>query len=234
MLTIVTCDDSWAFLKVIQEKMNKIFYRNGLHVDHHVFSDSETATCFCLKNTVDLALLDVEMPGKNGMEVAGILNQEKPYLPIAFVTSHEDLVFEAIRLRPFGFIRKSHLDEDLEDLIKRFQQWNHKRNQKILLDVEGIQVSVSIPQILYAESAKNYIMVHTTKNVYKVRKTINQFEKEVGHYGLIRCHKGFLVNYAYIESILKHDLILTGDISVPLSRTYASSVKDTYIKFSRR
>ena len=234
MLIIVTCDDSWAFLKLIQEKLTHYFSKKHLNIAHRIFSDSNTAIRYCLKNTVDLVLLDVEMPGKNGMEMANILNQKKPHLPIAFVTSHEELVFEAIRCRPFGFIRKSCLDEDLEDLVKRFLQWIQKRNQKILLDAEGKQVSVSIPQILYVESAKNYIMVHTAKNIYKIRKTINQFEKEVGRYGLIRCHKGFLVNYAHIEEISKHELFLTGEVSVPLSRTYTSSVKDAFMQFSRR
>ena len=168
MLIIVTCDDSWAFLKLIQEKLTHYFSKKHLNIDHRIFSDSNTAIRYCLKNTVDLVLLDVEMPGKNGMEMANILNQKKPHLPIAFVTSHEELVFEAIRCRPFGFIRKSCLDEDLEDLVKRFLQWIQKRNQKILLDAEGKQVSVSIPQILYVESAKNYIMVHTAKNTYKI------------------------------------------------------------------
>ena len=148
---------------------------------------------------MDLVLLDVEMPGKNGMEMANILNQKKPHLPIAFVTSHEELVFEAIRCRPFGFIRKSCLDEDLEDLVKRFLQWIQKRNQKILLDAEGKQVSVSIPQILYVESAKNYIMVHTAKNIYKIRKTINQFEKEVG-LSLIHISAIFLFSRTGTES----------------------------------
>ena len=55
----------------------------------------------------DAILLDIDMPEGNGITIANTLGSQYPYLPIMFVTNHDNMVFEAIKCNPFRFIRKS-------------------------------------------------------------------------------------------------------------------------------
>ncbi len=70
----------------------------------------------------DLALIDVQMPGMNGIEAAARLRQDLPATRIIMVTVHDSPeVRQACRESGAdGFIPKEHLDEDLPLLLKRF------------------------------------------------------------------------------------------------------------------
>jgi FixJ family two-component response regulator len=75
----------------------------------------------------DCSLIDVQMPGMNGLEVQDRMKRAGVDLPVIFITAHEEEGVEARALREgaVGFLRKPFSDEVLVELIRK-AVWSRK------------------------------------------------------------------------------------------------------------
>ena len=73
-------------------------------------------------DTVPVFLIDIDMPEVNGFEVTSFLKKWNRECCIGFVSNKDELVFQAFAYHPFFFIRKTHLDEELEPQLLELQK----------------------------------------------------------------------------------------------------------------
>ena len=78
--------------------------------------------------------------------------------------------------------------------------------------------------ILYAESAGEHTMVHTTTQTYKVYESLRAIENHYSEY-FFRCHNNYLVNPDYIQEIVHFHLVLTNGTSIPVPEKKFKAVK---------
>lgn len=74
------------------------------------------------KLVYDIVLLDIDMPEIGGFQLAETLKLIKPDITIIFVSNLEHLVFQSLEYKPFRFIRKSKLEEDISSAINSYQR----------------------------------------------------------------------------------------------------------------
>lgn len=72
----------------------------------HKFSKSEDAARFAENNKFEIAFLDIEMRGMNGIELAEILKKNNPSVNIIFATGYNTYSIDAFRLHASGYITK--------------------------------------------------------------------------------------------------------------------------------
>ena len=119
MLKIAVCDDEREFINIIAGLIKRTFSNNVETLDTYT-NPRHLLNC---GKSYDLLFLDIDMPILNGIQLAKYYN--KSNASIIFVTNKEALVFEAYNSTDsFGFIRKSRLTEDFENVIKRFNRNN--------------------------------------------------------------------------------------------------------------
>ncbi|BCJ92455.1 DNA-binding response regulator [Anaerocolumna cellulosilytica] len=233
VLKIAICDDEEIFLEELlyqmsvelrktDTKFHVTTYMNGVEL----LSDNE-------KEIFDLVVLDIEMPHLNGIEVAEQIRQRNPYVCIIFITNREDLVFQSLRYRPFRFIRKSKVYEELPEAIDGIIQKLNSENQYYTLSFNNSPIQLRISDIMYIESIKHDIYFNCQEQKYRVKSNLSKLEKEFGIHGFIRVHSGFLVNYRYIYSIDKTKVILNNKEMVPLSRHRLETVKQKLQLYAR-
>ena len=81
-------------------------------------SNAEEAMAVFATRQVDVALLDYNMPGKNGLELAGELRVTRPAMPIALITANaQDEVIARARAVDVTFVTKPVTEEGLRDFI---------------------------------------------------------------------------------------------------------------------
>jgi DNA-binding LytR/AlgR family response regulator len=176
----------------------------------------------------DVVFLDIEMPYMNGIDVAKKIDNQ--ICKIVFVTNREDFVFTAVNsVNSFGFIRKSHLENDLVKVFDRILK--DDRNSKYLLLKHNYEiVKVKYSDILYVEKIKNNIHFHTINNVYSVKDTLTNYEEILKSFGVVRCLAGYIVNLNYVNKIGRKDIVLTNNFIVPMSRNKQNIVKEEFMK----
>ena len=84
------------------------------------FEDSQSGIDYILKNEPDLVFLDVEMPGKSGLEIADDINKNFLETKIIFITSHEHYAIKAIKNYAFDYLLKPVSIDELKTAIERY------------------------------------------------------------------------------------------------------------------
>lgn len=233
MIQIAVCDDEKRVLDEISFKVCNAF--EDIHRPTEIFkTDNPFELVEHIKNSsIDVLFLDIDMPSLSGMDIAQFLIDRGANTLLVFVTSHDALVYQSFRYHPFGFIRKSHFDEEIGTVVKSIADELQKRNEYFSFKTNEGFFKVPFADILYFESESNYINLHCTDNQYKFRGTITSLEKELSAKGFIRTHKGFLVNQQHIFAIKGDDIELSSKQLLPIGRTNRENVKKTILRYMR-
>ena len=122
-ISLLIVDDEIDFLNTIAQRMEM----RGFEVTKA--SNGEDAITATKTKKYDIALLDLKMPGLNGVEVLEILKKEHKYLEVIILTAHGSIntAFETSKLGAFGFLTKPF---EFEKLIEMIKEAYHKRLMK--------------------------------------------------------------------------------------------------------
>ncbi len=195
----------------------------------------------------DLILLDIQMPGINGIEML----QQLPRLDfeVIFVTAYDQYAIAAVKLAALDYLLKpiniNELQQAIDKAAARIQEKQHngqlesflhllqkqslKEEHRIALATLKETRLVYPRQIIRCESNNNYCFFHldTGENLL-VSKPIYEYEPLLADYGFIRCHQSHLVNKRYVRSWLKQDggsLQLENGALIPVSRGKKEEVR---------
>lgn len=234
-MKIAICDDDKLFTDMLSEKLAELLNKNNFRYNITSFSSgSELITALSKRPyRFDVIFLDVDMPEVNGEEVAEYINSSKISIPVIFVTNHDDFVFSSFKYRPFGFLRKSHVDSELEEAVIRLDNYLSKSGQCYTFTFQGKLISLPYNKIKYIEAYGHEVIIHTTDADIRTTRSLSETEKALSSYGFIRVHKSFIVNTRFIFSVERNNIILTDNSSLPVSRTKNEEIKQAMIKFAR-
>lgn len=227
------CDDEEIFVNNLKEVLMKQMVDCKAEYEIYTYSNGEDLIRDNNKYKFDIVFLDIEMPVLNGMEVAEKLRDENSCITIIFVTNRDDLVFSSFKYRPFRFIRKQRLDNELEEAMREFLTLLDKDREYYSFNSNQSLIHVKIADIEYFESLKHCIFVHTKNDEFRIKSTLAKLEEEFEIHGFIRVHSGFLVNYRFIYSIGKTDITLTSQKKIPISRHRLENVKRKLQMYAR-
>ena len=120
MLKIAVVDDEIVFVESLINKITAVCEKLNLEFKIDKYSNGFDI----LENysKYHLIFLDIEMPSIDGIATAKRINELKGSAEIPFivyVTSHDELVFDALKSFPYSFIRKSKIESDLYECINR-------------------------------------------------------------------------------------------------------------------
>ncbi|WP_284036946.1 response regulator transcription factor [Neobacillus sp. 114] len=132
------------------------FIREGLKIILHTYaefevletvSDGKEAVDFCLKNKVDIALLDVRMPNMNGVEASKLITEQTSTKPIILTTFDDDeYILDAIKNGAKGYLLKNNDPEQIRDAIKSVYNGNSIIQEVILEKIKSNLAEKKAPE----------------------------------------------------------------------------------------
>lgn len=233
---IAICDDEKKILDDISPKIRDAFAQIEVPADYFGTTDSTKMMEYLQKKSVDVIFLDIDMPVFSGMDLAAFLNETHPNSILVFVTSHDALVYQSFAYRPFGFIRKTHLDEELQELVERIGKELSRRKRDIVINKGQELIRIFIQDIFYIEAEGNYLNVYTKAEVIHIRETMTNMEKQLLEKGFVRCHKGYLINAEYVEKLKTTEVDLRMQElqkTIPVGRSYEKRVRSKIVEMLR-
>lgn len=237
MMRVAVCDDDELLLENLLQKIKTFFSKRNQKVHISTYSDSRIFIKKFKEEKLDLVFLDIDMPEITGFQIAETIRLYHQNLSIIFVTGYDDMVYQSLKYKVFRFLRKSRLDEELEEALSDWvNEYRNYRRQRVFETKEGM-LSVDIKEIKYIDVHGHEIMVYMSYNTHFVLKsrtaTLNSLENELSEYGFIRIHKGCLLNYRYIKILEKTEAILDNNENLPISRNRYKKVLSDYHMFIR-
>lgn len=228
-MKIAVCDDENKIVEEITSYIKKDFPMSEVRA----YSNGESFLAVS-EERPEVLLLDIDMPGISGMEVAAALTREKVSTLIVFVTAHDELVYDSFKYHPFAFVRKKFLEEELKTVLSDCEKQLVSRNKNFVFQNASKLVTLSQSDILYFEGQANYLAIHTTSDEYKMRSTMAGVEKELEDSDFLRIHKGFLVNLEHIRVLKTEELELDNGTVLPIGKSYSEAAKKSILKYMRR
>lgn len=109
----------------------------------------------------DLFLLDIEMPGIDGMGLAKSIHDNMPAARIIFITSHLEYAITAYEFSVFRYIPKMVLDEKLPSALEDFYKlYRLERNEFYTIQIKNHVEQIAYKDILYILKDGKYAVFH--------------------------------------------------------------------------
>lgn len=228
-MNIYICDDEPAILNLISETICSYVPDSSVQT----FTSGIELMKQLQMNSCDILFLDIDMPVLTGMDIAKQLNELDVKPLRVFVTSHDELVYESLQYHPFGFIRKTHLQEEIERILLDCKDEIYSKNKHFCIKTAGQEMKLLLSDILYFEADSNYLKVYTKEMMYRFRSTLTAVENTLQKDGFLRVHKGFLVNVDAVKILKKDELELFSGAHIPIGKSYAEVTKKKLLESMR-
>lgn len=209
-MRIVLCDDDEQILKQLQKYLRTYF--QSVHLsqpDYTVYTSgddllsSETGTSAA---PIDIAFLDVEMPGRNGINTGAILKERNPNVRIFIVTSYADYLDDAMKFHVFRYLSKP---IDKARLFRNMKEALHQISmdaEKISIETKDETVICSSDEIVMIENIDRKVIVHTLSRSLESIENAKYWDRLLKYKSFFRPHRSYIINFKFILSYT-HDSI---------------------------
>lgn len=228
---ICICDDSSEERISINALVREWAQQSGTDVSVSEFPTAE-AFLFEYEDLIpDIVLLDIEMPGMNGVELAKHLRKENKLIQIVFITGFSEYIAEGYEVAALHYLLKPISPEKLFLTLDRALEKQEIDGRKIVLETSVETVLLPIYEIRYIEVIKNYITVYAESS-YTVRKTLKEIERELDE-RFLKVGRSYIVNLYFVSRVTRSEIFLRGSGSVPLPRGAYEAVNRAIIHLKR-
>jgi len=158
----------------------------------------------------DVVLLDISMPGMNGIEIARHLAQAQEPPAIIFVTAYDEHALQAFEVQALDYLMKPVLQERLlaalqrarrvlprEPRLEQLAQSLGAARSQLSVTERGRLVLVPVEEILYLRAELKYVTIRTIAREYLTEESLTALESEFGE-RFVRIHRNALVARRFI------------------------------------
>lgn len=239
MITIAICDDDQAAMLTLKKQIEKVISRsrfNDLTYQYLTSSTSKKLLSLAEVTPIDILFLDIQLQGESGLKIAKEFQEEHPNAAIIFVSNFESYVFYSMRFRPFRFLRKSKLQDELpEALISVLQYINHP-STTLLLSYANNYEPIQIQKIVYIEKEKksNYILLHLANKTIKERANLSDMEKTLSKHNFCKINSGTIINIKHVVRAESTSVEMSNRATLQVSNRYAPTLIQQLINFFKQ
>jgi two-component system response regulator AlgR len=162
------------------------------------------------RHRFDVALLDIHMPGVDGLRLAQGL-RDMPSSPlVVFVTAHAEHAVRAFEIEVVDYLTKPVRLERLQAALQKVDRMLSVRpgpdadeaTQWLLIAERGRTVRVPLDEVLYLKAELKYVTVRTANATYLLDDSLNQLEERYpGRF--LRIHRNTLVAHTAIRALVR-------------------------------
>jgi two-component system, LytTR family, response regulator len=205
------------------------------------------------RERLDMAFLDIEMPGSSGLELAGALAPGGPV--VVFVTAFGRYATEAFDVLAVDYVLKPFSDERFATAVGRAKTRVRERRlaelatqlatvseelkpaapaerptylTRLSFRQDDHSVIVNVADVVWIEAEDYYVLVHTRQGRHMVRASLASFEERLDPERFVRVHRAAIVSVQDVREV--HDaggllLVLSDGSHVPVSRARRRQVE---------
>ena len=234
MLQIAICDDDALILSKVEELVGVFFRTHCIEMKMQSYQLSENLT-YDLQDGLyyDLFLLDIEMPGIVGRELAKSIHNNMPAAKVIFITSHLEYAVEAYEFSIFRYIPKTAIEEKLSAALNDFYKlYRLERNEFYTIQVKNYVEQLSYRDILYILKEGKYAVFHLANGrTNSVRKTLAQVFKEINKDYFYFADRGCIVNLANVIGMNENGILFSDNQRLAISKASISDFKTILLRF---
>lgn len=182
---------------------------------------------------VDVAFLDIQMPGLNGLELSKLVGDDTK---VIFTTAFPQYALEGFKVDALDYLLKPISFDEFSRAVAKADEWfsmkraakgspTEEEPQNLIVKSEYKQYIIPIETIVYIEGIRDYIRIHTDDSSVQTLMNLKTAEELLPANRFARVHRSYIVNVDKVKKI-ERTRIVFGDVVVPISDTY----KEPFLK----
>lgn len=242
-IKIAICDDEKALREMLRQEIEKHCKHAGILCQICDYDSGEKLLALPAESIPDILFLDIQMPGKNGMQTARELRRKNENMILIFVTALSEYVYDAFDVNAFHYLVKPFEEEKLQEVLDSAIRQCEKQaeapalqqqtpHRAILVKQGGLSTKVLLSDIVYAEVFNRKIMLHTVNGNIEYYGKLTDLSEQAGM-DFYRTHRSYLVNLKYVEKY-NADTVWLEQGTVPMSKKQFSGFVRQYMHYIRR
>lgn len=232
-MRIAICDDDNRDLLQIASLLESYRHERKAELTYASFQNA-IDLLFSLENEdYDVLLLDVLMPGVNGIQAAREIRNRNSRIQIVFLTSSPEFAVESYSVQAHYYLLKPASEEKLFPILDRLLNDFKKPKDALCIKTQSSVFSLPYGKIEYIEvSSKKLYFYLTDGGTREVAGNLADFEQLLlKRPGFIKVHRSYLVNLEWVQELRQGELITTSGRRVPVSRSSYTQVRTAYTQF---
>ena len=234
-MRIAICDDDVIFLQELSKMMIRYNEETGSLVEYKIYTNPlELVTQMEKGSHYDVILLDICMPGINGIQCAKDIRMFDNFVKIVFLTTSAEYAVESYSVKAHDYLLKPIQKERLFSLLRQVEKEEERLEKKIIIlkTKTGI-TKIALAKLEYCEVVNRKLILHlANKEDLECGIRINELEEKLQGFGMfLRVHRSFLVNMDYIQNLTTHSIIMENGAKIPIPREKYAQVKQTYMEY---
>lgn len=233
MLKIAYCDDMEQDRDYIMRTLTQIEEKWREEFEVTTFSNGESLCEAAQKNQYDVILLDILMNGMDGIETAARIRAMGEECLIIFISRYDKRVKELFDFRTIAFLDKPIDMPMLETaLYKAYSIIKKDKDNVFTYSRQGVIQYIPIKDIVYFESRRNEIIIHTIKGNESYYSTLISVWDSVKKFDqFIMPHRSFIFNLNYISMKSDKVYIRKSGETFNVGSKYKGDTHDRYVAF---
>ena len=214
---IAIVDDNQTDREFLHSQAQSWAAQKGSSLQAELFASAEEFLFhYAEHKDYDILLLDIEMPGMDGVTMARRIRKENETVQIVFITGYSEYISEGYEVAALHYLMKPVNTDKLHQVLDRAAD-KLKRNERCLtLELSGEVVRLPLYQIRWAEVRQNYLTIHA-KADYTVKMTLSELESRLDD-RFFRACRSFIINLAEVRSVTRQEVRLSDGTAIPLPR----------------
>lgn len=242
MICICICDDDKAFVKTLAGNIKSYLNKeHNLASKIYQFSDPTVFSADMKENIerYDLFLLDIAMPGLDGLELAVKLRKYKENAVIIFLSDRTDKVYDAFEYDAFRFVPKEDVDTRLYRALSDAVGVIQKQDDGFFVheSKEGT-LKIFYRDILYiGRSGKNVLLTMNGSKIIRKRMPMHEMASMLPQDSFISISRSHIVNLGHIQSVKrdattgKRSVLIDNGESLSISYVSEKAVKQRVMEY---
>ena len=228
MLKIGLCEDNeiqhnqiLSFLETISLPKHAI---NSFYKGNDLYNSIQEA--MKEKEPYDIVIMDIDLPDGNGIKFSKQINVFSPHTIIIYMTSYEDYVSDVYDTEHIYFILKKNYQKYLPHALSLANEaLNKQRRASLKIFWNKEEYNILQKDIFYMERKLRTTFIVTPTHTYSTSEKLEDLLKRLGE-TFAMSHRSYIINLKMVQEISKDSALLVDGTSIPISRSYYSSLKD--------
>lgn len=214
---------------LISEMLKEMLEEQGHEVVDQVMNYDDAVDVLEKYPEINMVICDINFnQAKNGIDLGNYI-REKHSCSFIYLTSYSDdkTMFEAAKTRPSAYLIKPFSNHEIKAaLMVAKANWIESERFTVFKDGHT-NVKIWSKEIEYIQSDNNYITLFTETKNYLIRSSLDDFLLKLDCENLVRSHRSFAVNSAFIKAI-QGNVIYTENAQIPVSRKYKDEIIELF------
>jgi two-component system response regulator AlgR len=206
-------------------------------------ANASQALVWLATQSCDAILLDVQMPGRDGTQLAAELRNRDHAPAVVFVTAHAEHAVKAFDLEAVDYVTKPVRRERLQAALQRVAQrlqilpanMEPEKDEApvIVVSDRGRVIRVPIADVLYLKAELKYVTLRTPQHTYVLDDSLSELEDRLGSH-FLRVHRNALVARKAVRALERRIVAADGDDEGGEAWAVCVAPTDEWLAVSRR